>query len=404
MIASGATAGLREPRMTPAQKSNADRPRIRLIAFDDIQLGTQRRYLVKGLIPRTGLIIVWGPPKSGKSFWTFDMMMHVALDRDYRSRRVHHGAVVYCAFEGQTGFEARCAAFRQRLLAEDRKPVPFFLEPVTLDLVRDASELASVIRLTLGDTKPVAIVLDTLNRSLRGSESSDEDMADYVRAADTLREAFECAIIIVHHCGIDGTRPRGHTSLTGAADAQLSVRRDAADNIVVMVEYAKDGLQGGSVVSRLEVVEVGTDEDGEAITSCVVIPAEAVDANASKPPRMSKAATIALRALTEAIAECGEAAPASNHVPEAARVVALDRWRDYAYQRGVSTSDEPRARQLAFKRASEHLIAARIVGVWGNDAWLADKEANILANIQAFAHRVPTRSRRPEKDDGTRRT
>ena len=106
-------------------------PRIRLIAFNDIQLGTGRHYLVKGLVPRVGLTIVWGPPKSGKSFWTFDVVMHVALNWPYRGRRVHHGAVVYCAFEGQTGIEARCAAFSQRFFAEHRETVPFYLEPVT---------------------------------------------------------------------------------------------------------------------------------------------------------------------------------------------------------------------------------------------------------------------------------
>jgi hypothetical protein len=28
-----------------------------------------------------------------------------------------------------------------------------------------------------------------------------------------IRNAFGCAVIVVHHCGIDATRPRGHTSL-----------------------------------------------------------------------------------------------------------------------------------------------------------------------------------------------
>src|ERR1700722_14521957 len=72
-------------------KPDVGEPRIRLVAFNDIQLGTGRHYLVKGLVPRVGLTIVWGPPKSGKSFWTFDVVMHVALNRTYRGRRVHHG-------------------------------------------------------------------------------------------------------------------------------------------------------------------------------------------------------------------------------------------------------------------------------------------------------------------------
>ena len=197
-------------------------PRIHLIPFDEIRLGTTRRDLVKGLIPRVGLTVIWGPPKCGKSFWTFDTMMHVVLGWLYRGRRVHQGPVVYCAFEGQTGFEARVAAFRQRFLANHIGKVPFYLEPVTLDLVRDHRALIAAIRRHLGDDKPVAVVLDTLNRSIRGSESSDEDMTAYVNAADAIRTAFECAVIVVHHCGIDGTRPRGHTSLTGTCAAQLA--------------------------------------------------------------------------------------------------------------------------------------------------------------------------------------
>jgi hypothetical protein len=42
--------------------------RIKLIPFDKIKLGTEPRYLVKGIIPRESLAVVWGPPKCGKSF------------------------------------------------------------------------------------------------------------------------------------------------------------------------------------------------------------------------------------------------------------------------------------------------------------------------------------------------
>jgi hypothetical protein len=170
---------------------------------------------------------------------------------------VHQGTVVYCAFEGQTGIEARCTAFRKKFLVDHHEPVPFYLEPV--NLVKDAPELIRVIRRTLSDVKPAVIVLDTLNRSLWGSESSDVDMSAYIRAADSLREAFDSAVIIIHHCGIDGTRPRGHTSLTGAADAQLSVSRDAAGSIVMTAEYMKDGAAGDTVVqvkSQRNIVKV----------------------------------------------------------------------------------------------------------------------------------------------------
>jgi hypothetical protein len=247
-------------------------PRIRLVPFDEIKVQTANRHLIKGLIPATGLTVVWGPPKCGKSFWITDAALHIALGWEYRGRRVRRGAVVYCAMEGVSGYGARLEAFRQRRLPEDHDPVPFYLVPAPMTLVDDRDALVAAIRRQLINEKPVAIVLDTLNRSIGGSESDDRDMAAYIAAADALWDEFNCAVVIVHHCGKDDSRPRGHTSLTGAADAQIAVKRDPAGNIVVTIEAMKDGPEGDQIISRLERVEVEVDEDGDLITSCVVVP------------------------------------------------------------------------------------------------------------------------------------
>lgn len=359
-----------------------ERPsRVRLVAFDDITLSTNIRYLVKGLLPRTGLIVVWGPPKSGKSFWTFDVAMHVALGWDYRGRRVQPGPVVYCAFEGQTGLETRVEAFRQRFLpaapakgeADERPPVPFYLEPATLDLVGDHVELISVIRRQLTDAKPVAVVLDTLNRSLRGSESSDEDMTAYIRASDTIREAFGCAVIIVHHCGIEGTRPRGHTSLTGAVDAQISIKREPDETIIATLELCKDGPQGEIIASRLEQLIVGCDDECDEITSCVIVPAEGEHTPSSKPVKVTGAAKTALDLLGQALDAEGQKSPGGPHFAGAKTVVKVSVWRTYCQAGTISEADTAASAQKAFKRSSEKLQALGFIGVWADFVWLRTK-------------------------------
>ena len=181
-------------------------------------------------------------------------------------------------------------------------------------------------------------MLDTLSRSLRGPKSSDEDMPAYIRATDGLRETFGCAVIIVHHCGLEGNRPRGHTSLTGAADAQLSVSRDAAGNIIMTVEYMKDGAEGDTVVSPLEQAEVGIDEDGEPIISCVVVPTDSdgSHANVKVPP----SAKIALDAVYEAIAESGEVV-AGGGIPLKTRTIPVVRWREVCEAKMIADSEKP---------------------------------------------------------------
>jgi hypothetical protein len=80
---------------------------IQLIPFNEVRLSKDPNYLVQGLFPRTGLSVLWGPPKSGKTFWLFDLMTHVAANRNYRGRKVNGGSVVYCCFEGIEGYGAR---------------------------------------------------------------------------------------------------------------------------------------------------------------------------------------------------------------------------------------------------------------------------------------------------------
>jgi hypothetical protein len=349
--------------------------RFQLVRFDDIRLKADRAYLVKGVLPLGGLSVVWGAPKCGKSFWAFDLVMHVALGWDYRGRRVHKGSVVYVACEGERGLAARVEAFRQRALAEssDANP-PFFLLATRLDLVADVDQLMADIKATLKTDRCAAIVIDTLNRSIAGSESNDQDMGAYLKASDKILEAFGAAVIIIHHCGHNGSRPRGHTSLTGAADAQIAVKRDANERVIAKIEFMKDGPQGDEIISRLVVVEVGIDEDKEPITSCILEAADGsgIDQGSRKALRkLPDKQRRALQLLTDAIARGGEIPPSSDRIPVGRQCIDESVWRDHVYKGGISDGKQ-NAQRMAFNRAAEALITAGLVGKWGNQVWLID--------------------------------
>jgi hypothetical protein len=362
--------GEREAWRESWRNGEAKTQRFELIPFDKIVLDTTPAYLVKGIVPRVGLCVFWGPPKCGKSFLVFDLVMHVALGWGYRGRKVRQGAVVYCALEGCAPFKNRVEAFRLARLPDTASEVPFHLMASPLSLVADHPGLIAAILATIGTIPPAAVVIDTLNRSLTGSESDDRDMAAYVKAADSIRDAFNCAVVIVHHCGHEGTRPRGHSSLIGAVDAQIAVKRDTADNIIATIELMKDGSQGDEFASRLEVVEVGIDDDGDKITSCIIAPIEGlVSSRKYKAAKLTKGAKIALDALHEGVGDYGAIPPASNHIPGGVKCVTIDQWREYALRRGISTSDKESATRMAFVSATESLVAARRVAIWDGYAW-----------------------------------
>jgi hypothetical protein len=360
----------------PTSKARANGPaqhQFHLVRFNDIRLDSSRPYLVRGLIPREGLTVIWGPPKCGKTFWAFDLALHIALGWPYRGRRVAQGIVVYVACEGERGLRARKEAFRRTNLGADAADdPPFFLLSTRLDLAKQVDDLIMDIAAQIPPGPVGAIFLDTLNRSIGGSESKDEDMGAYVTAAAVLAAQFQCAIIIIHHCGTNENRPRGHTSLTGAVEAQIGVKRDAAERIIAVVEYMKDGPEEEQVVSKLEVVDVGTDEDGESITSCVIAPPDDEEiASAKKAATLPPAAKIALAQLNDAVAVAGETPPASNHIPQHVRVVSYDLWRRYCYAGQIAPADTDAAREKAFQRAAKGLLAGGYAAKWENWVWPA---------------------------------
>lgn len=351
-----------------------------LIPFDKISMSTRRAYLIKGIVPREGLVVLWGPPKCGKSFLTLDMVMHVALGWEYRGRRVAAGTVVYVACEGEQGLSARIEAFRQDKLQEASAP-PFFLVTTRLDLARDAQQLVLDIGFQVASflpeptaeslyQNPVCIVIDTLNRSLAGSESKDEDMAAYVQGADYLRSQFNCAVILIHHCGINDARPRGHSSLTGAADAQIKVVRDQAGQVVLTVEWMKDGPEGDTLISKLRIMDLGFDEDGEAVTSCVIEGGEPIPAE-PRGPKLKPDEQIALEKLHDCLAREG-AISTGSHFPPNAYTVTTAAWQQACKSSEIMDLSHSAGR-MAWKRLKDKLQAIGKIGIYDGHVWAIRK-------------------------------
>jgi hypothetical protein len=351
------------PANTKTESENGNSPRkfrFKLVPFADLRPGLEPLYLVDELIPVAGLVDVWGKAKCYKSFWCLDLMLHVAMGWEYRDRYVRQGAVVYCAFEGAHGYKKRVEALRRHYTIENGAAVPLYIMPGQANLIAEHQTLIAEIAEQLGDVKPAAVVLDTLNKSLFGSENKDVDMGAYVRAAEAIRDIFLCVVIIVHHCGYDETRPRGHSSLPGAVDAQLAVTR-TEEIITVTVEMMRDGPEDTQVVSAAEVIDVGQDQNGKTLTSLVIVPSEA------SPPaehrEWPRSLAVFHAALKAALASHGEAfQPEVGVLP----VRAVNQWmvRDRFYATYAEAEEDEKKRQAKLQKAFVRAVGeAQIRGV-----------------------------------------
>jgi hypothetical protein len=335
----------------PYERHKGTTFRFPVVRFRDFEPLEGDDYCVKDLLPRAGLAVFWGKPKSGKSFFVFDLLMHVALGWDYRGHRVRQGPVVYVCLEGGRAFRKRRESFQQAKLKNGEDP-PFYFIVNPLSLAADRKFLIEDIRRQLDPDAPVVVCIDTLNRSLAGSESSDKDMASYIKAADAIRDAFECLVAVVHHCGHDADRPRGHSSLMGALDVQIAVGRDPEENVVAELEYAKDGETGLVFVSRLEKFEIGQDEGGNPITSCVVREVEgaegtgAAKAAAAKRARGQRSPDVekVKRAIVDAYGRLAVDAPwASGFDGKSVKKIEVAALRNEVKSRGFLETSETNA-------------------------------------------------------------
>jgi len=279
--------------------------RFKLISFRDLRLGEELPYLVDEFIPSKGIVVAWGPPKCLKSFLMLSAMFHVAVGWEFHGRAVHQGAVVYCAFEGGHGYRKRKEALRRHHEVDEEEEIPLYVMPGMANLINDHGALIEDLRYQLKGVMPVAVVLDTLNKSFVGSESKDVDMSNYIRAAEAIRDAFQCVVIIVHHCGLDETRPRGHTSLPGAVDAQIAISREGM-TVTAEVEFMRDGPEGTIVAGRGEIIPVGHDINGRELSSLVIEPIDGDGAPARQIRRKwGGALKVFHDSLTEALISSG---------------------------------------------------------------------------------------------------
>jgi len=328
---------------------------------------------VEGLLLAKSLNLIYGAPKTGKTFFVVDLGLHVATGREWRDRAVDRGGVLYLALEGNVGIRNRVNAWLQRHGASG-EDVPFAIVPVSLDLLHGDGDVEAVIA---SARRPAAdfgvpirlIVIDTLSRALAGGDENGPDMGLLVRAADQIREATGAAIILIHHPRKDGSGgERGHGSLRGALDMRIEVKRDEGGEIAtVRVIEARDIESGAAFPFRLEVVDLGKNRRGKPITSCVAIPADAAEVE-PRGPKVTGAAEIARTALANRLATEGQ--PVSlDGIPSNLPTVSVEAWRQEANRCGISTGGDE-AQRKAFQRATEKLCGMKLACIRDGLAWM----------------------------------
>ncbi|SEN57733.1 AAA domain-containing protein [Pseudorhodobacter antarcticus] len=329
-------------------------------------------YLVKGLLDRGGFSVIYGESNVGKTFLALDLALHVAADTAWHQSRVCGGAVIYVAGEGGAGIKNRIAAIGLKVpelaaRAEGR----FTLLPTNLDLCTGDDAAALIAALSQTDVAPALIVIDTLARSMgAGDENTAKDMGLLVQSVDAIREATGAHVAIIHHSGKDAAKgARGSGSLRAAVDTEIELTRNR-DTIIATTKKQRDMICGAKFAYSLSSVDLGTDGDGDPITSAVVVRAD-MPLNAAQP--LKRQALIAMQALGDALAAHGEVKHGEDFPPNR-QCVSLDHWRKACDRHQLTNGGSDSALRQAFGRAWKSLQDGGLVRVLDGFAWMCAGE------------------------------
>lgn len=219
-------------------------------------------WLIKDEVAAGQFNLFYGPSGGGKSFVALDWALQIAQT----------APVVYVAAEDAQGYAARVLAWckHHRKSAGHLYFVP---EPVNLSDPAAVGDFITQAR----PLQPVFIVFDTLARCMTGAdENSARDMGVVVDHIELIRHQTGAAVAPVHHSGKNGQSYRGSSALFGAAYTVIELKND--DGVITVVsEKAKNTPKFAP--RRLSLIQVSTGRetpDGDAETSCVLIPSEQV--------------------------------------------------------------------------------------------------------------------------------
>jgi hypothetical protein len=345
----------------------------------EIQNFEGEEFLIEGLVPRIGLMTMYGGPGSGKSFAAIDMCGHIATGRPYFGKDVLKGGVVYVAAEAGTGLRKRLAAWRNFHGVED---FPFALIKVAPDLSLtggDTSRLISDIRAQQArlDLPIRVVVLDTLMRVMPGvEENSSTGMGAFIASASAISEAFGCLTLAVHHTGKnEAAGMRGHSSLHGAADCEWQVAEGPDLLRTVILKKLKDGEDRLTWSFRLHEVTVfdptwfpagslPPNSPTKPVVSCVIEPADMPSRrpDAADPPAIRGADATVLEAVRSAIEQCGELRRDEENSPGTA-AVSRRLVQEIAIELGVGPDSGAKARAAMINRALNNLASKGVIEI-----------------------------------------
>jgi hypothetical protein len=365
--------GPEQPDDEPAEKPQ---PRSTLTFYDELDDDPPpKRWIIKGVIAHGETSNWFGPPGSLKSALMTDLAIHAASGQDWRGFRAkEHCGVLYLALERGAQVKRRLSAYRSKRGAAPDLPIAVKSEIIDLmhpdcvdqiiDMVREAE---AHFRCNVG-----LIIVDTISKGIAasgGDENSAKETNIMLAKLRRVQERTGVHVACVGHTGKDESKGhRGSSAHMGDVDLMVQISGDAVKTATII--KANDQEEGRLTTWMTEVVNLGTDEDGDDITTALISnETPGVGKKTKAKLRLTDSQRRAMELLSRCINDHGRPPPPSNEFPQNVRIVSLKEWGVMCERDGLSSADKKEDRERAFRRAKDDLQTMHQIGCLDGLVW-----------------------------------
>jgi len=366
-------------RAVAFEQAEKSQPRSTLTFYDELDDDPPpKRWIIKGVLAHGETSNWFGPPGSLKSALMTDLAIHAASGQDWRgfraSRPGEHCGVLYLALERGAQVKRRLSAYKiKRGAAAD---LPIAVKSEIIDLMR-----ADCVDLIIGTVREVEahfrcnvglIIVDTISKGIAAGGGDEDRAKDTNAMLANLRRVEERSgvhIACVGHTGKDEAKGhRGSSAHMGDVDLMVQISGDAVKTATII--KANDQEEGPLTTWTTEVVSLGTDADGDEITTALIsneTPATGKQTKAKR--RLTDSQSRAMECLIRCVNDHGRPPPPSNEFPQNVRVVSLSEWRTMCERGGLSSAEKKEDRDRAFRRAKDELQTLHQIGCLDDFVW-----------------------------------
>lgn len=365
------------------------RPKLGTVRWRDLDAtGAESEWLVYNVFTACAVSLIVGPSQHGKSFFAVEYGMCVARGEEFFGHPTVQGGVLYIAAESGGGIKKRLRAYRSWNEVPAGTDIPFNFLPGKFNLfagdddtnalIEDGRHWNELFKEEFGVPLRL-IVVDTFSAATPGAdENSARDITPVLARAVRISEELGVAVTIVHHANAGGTKPRGHTAIFANVENVVSVElsEKRVDEDGRQIRYAKvtkqkDAEAGATWPFVLRAVEVGRDQMGKPVTSCVCVPPNQ-DIDVSGPADGGFGASERdrqfLQCVLDAIRQDGQSPPTDlpcpGRITMAVTVNAVKKLFWSRYSAGEEGDEEVKkdALRQRWKRAHDRMVQYGIIG------------------------------------------